>query len=302
MRADDIRTLKQKKRAAAAGRLLLGEFKNWQDFLQPETDDYDRFKRRDLKVNIARFRTGISKEIQKFCWENFEAMTDERLEKLYLKIKERLGLEMPLDEFENEFSALKENSLAGAPRHCTVVISLWGLQTKYPEYMLSKDIIEALRLLRKSDNDLEEFSDKRFQEISERRDEVKALVRQEAFASRACVLSCFNLIEAALNGIAWGFKQKSERFYVLSNRNKKLIEGDHCSIKEKLLKYPKIITSRELWDEDDARVKRVLDEIKPYRNALVHASPFSYTKESEPDVLFLSTAPKNYRFKYSVDR
>ena len=98
MRADDISILKRKKRAAAAGRLLLGEFKNWQEFLEPETDDYDIFSRRDLKANISRFRTGISKEIQKFCRKNFEAMTEQKLEMLYLKIKERLGLEMPLGE------------------------------------------------------------------------------------------------------------------------------------------------------------------------------------------------------------
>ena len=81
---------------------------------------------RDLRANRSRFRAGVSKEIAKFCQENFGDMTEARLEKLFLKVKERLGLEMPLGDFEREFSALKEKTLAGAPGHCTVVISLWA--------------------------------------------------------------------------------------------------------------------------------------------------------------------------------
>lgn len=272
-RERDIVILRRTQRAAAAGRLLLGELKSWQDFLQPEMTEYNSFGRRDLKASKSRFRTGVSKEIQKFCRENFEGMTEAKLEKLYLRIKERLGLEMPLGEFEREFSPLKEKTLAGAPRHCTVVVSLWGLQTRYPEDMLSKDIIEAVRLLRVSDKTLKEHSNMNHRAIIERRDEVGAAVRTQEFASRTCLLACFNLVEAALNGIAWDFAQKPNRFENLSQTKKKLIEDGN--FRDKLLKYPEIIGSCPLWDENDERVKGVLEQIKPYRDALVHASPFS---------------------------
>lgn len=272
-RERDIVILRRTQRAAAAGRLLLGELKSWQDFIQPEMTEYSSFGRRDLKASKSRFRTGVSKEIQKFCRENFEGMTEAKLEKLYLRIKERLGLEMPLGEFEREFSPLKEKTLAGAPRHCTVVVSLWGLQTRYPEDMLSKDIIEAVRLLRVADKTLKEHSNMNHRAITERRDAVGAAVRTQEFASRTCLLACFNLVEAALNGIAWDLAQNPEQFDGLSQTKRKLIEDGN--FRDKLLKYPEIIGASPLWDENDERVRGFLEQIKPYRDALVHASPFS---------------------------
>ena len=72
-------------------------------------------------------------------------MTEVKLESLYLEVKRRRDPEMPLSEFETKFAALKEKTLNGAPLHFTVVISLWGLQTMFPEDMFSSDIIEAVR-------------------------------------------------------------------------------------------------------------------------------------------------------------
>lgn len=269
----DITSLLRTQRAATVGRLLLGEFDNWEEFLKPETTDFDHYSRRDLKANRSIFRRGISKEVNKFCRNNFDGMTEERLERLFLKIKERRGLELPLGDFEDEFAALKERALSGAPRHCTVVISLWGLQTKYPEDMLSKDIIESIRHLRQSDSILSEHKNKDHQQLVERRDEIAVAIRTQEFASRTCLLSCFNLVEATLNGLAWDFAQDSDRISTLSERQKKLIEDG--AFRDKLIKYPEIITGRYLWDDDDERVRGFLDHVKLYRDSLVHASPFS---------------------------
>lgn len=269
----DIAIVLRTQRAAAVGRLLLGEFKSWKDFSESETTDFHDFGRRDLRANRSRFRAGVSKEIKNFCRDNFDGMTESKLEKLFLRIKERHGLEMPLREFESEFSKLNEKTIAGIPRHCTVVISLWGLQTKFPEDMLSKDIIEAVRLLRTSDEVLEKFRNKNHQHITERRDEIGSAVRTQDFASRACLLACFNLVEAALNGIAWDFSQKPDFAYKLSAKNKKLLEDG--SFRDKLIKYPQIVSGHILWDENDERVSGFLEKIKPYRDAIVHASPFS---------------------------
>ena len=93
------------------------------------------------------------------------------------------------------------------------------------------------------------------------------------FAERACLLACFNLVESSLNGLAWDLSQDAERFETLSETQKKLVQDG--KFRDKLIKYPEIISGQPLWDDQDSRVRGFLEQIKPYRDALVHASPFS---------------------------
>ena len=182
-------------------------------------------------------------------------------------------MELPLGKFKEEFTNLKPKVLAGAPPHCTVVISLWGLQLEFPENLLSKDIIEAVRQLRSSEDILRKYRAKPHSELVAQWDEIRAAVRIQGFVSRGCMQACFNLVEAVLNGLAWNFKQDSTQLGSLSNKDKKLL--DDGVFRSKLIKYPTIITGRPLWCQKTALVKDFLDQIKPFRDALVHASPFS---------------------------
>lgn len=273
MRKQDIESLRQTQRAAAIGRLLLGELKSWEQFNKLETTDFEGFARRDLRADKSRFRKGIDKKVEKFCNDNFDRMTTLKLEKLFLRVKERRGLELPLEKFKEEFANLKPKVLSGAPPHCTVVISLWGLQVMFPEDLLSKDIIEAVRQLRSSEDMLKKYYAKPHSKLVAQRDKIGAAVRTQEFASRACILACFNLVEAVLNGLAWRYKQESTQLNNLSNKDRELL--DDGSFRSKLIKYPTIITGRPLWCEKSDLVKDFLDQIKPFRDSLVHASPFS---------------------------
>ncbi|MCI4660791.1 MAG: hypothetical protein MRY63_03070 [Neomegalonema sp.] len=272
-REREIAKLRRSQRAAAVGRLLLAELSSWEEFLSPERTDFSIYGRRDLKANQSRFRGGVRKEIDRFCAKNFDGMDEVRLEKLYLRVRDRLGLELPLKDFENEFAKLKAKTLDGAPRHCTVVISLWGLQMRFPEDMLSKDIIDAIRQIREAEEKLKPHRSKSHSKVLGARDEIRFNVRKQEFASRTCLLACFNTVEAALNGIAWDFAQNDDRFKSLSKEKRKVIEDG--KFRDKLLKYPELVTGRALWDENDDRVRAFIDKVQPYRNALVHASPFS---------------------------
>lgn len=209
----------------------------------------------------------------KFCNDNFYGMTKLKLEQLFLRVKERRGLELPLGKFKEEFTNLKPKVLAGAPPHCTVVISLWGLQVRFPEDLLSKDIIEAVRQLRSSEDILKKYHAKPHSKLVAQRAEIRAALIIQAFASRACMLACFNLVEAVLNGLAWKFKQDSTQLDGLSNNDQKLLNDG--PLRSKLIKYPTIITGRPLWCDKSALVEDFLEQIKPFRDSLVHASPFS---------------------------
>lgn len=182
-------------------------------------------------------------------------------------------MELPLGKFKEEFTNLKPKVLAGAPPHCTVVISLWGLQLEFPENLLSKDIIEAVRQLRSSEDILRKYRAKPHSELVAQWDEIRAAVRIQGFVSRVCMQACFNLVEAVLNGLAWNFKQVSTQLNNLSNKDQKLLNDG--VFRSKLIKYPTIITGRPLWCQKTALVKDFLDQIKPFRDAVVHASPFS---------------------------
>ena len=81
-------------------------------------------------------------------------------------------------------------------------------------------------------------------------------------------------MEAYLNGIAWDFLQSSGA--TISNRRRKLLDDSaSASIRDKILKYPEIITGSSPWAHDDVELQKFLDIVKPFRDSLVHPSPFS---------------------------
>lgn len=272
-RADEAAKIRQANRASAAGRLLLGEFHDWSQFLSPETDDLERLPRRMLKAGKVDVQKRLSKEIRRFCEQNFIGMDIPKLSKLYEEIKAHRGLEMPLTEFEATFATVKDRVLRGSPRHATVVISLWGLQFKYPEHMLARDIAEALTLLARAEKILKGHEDKSHQSVVREREQVGSAIALENFSCRACLLACANLIEAFLNGLAWDFSRAPGNIANLSEKGKKLIQD--ATLRDKIIKYPKIITGKALWTENDEQVKSFLEQVKPFRDSLVHPSPFS---------------------------
>ena len=265
--------IRQANRASAVGRLVLGEFDDWAEFLRADTEDLGTLPRRMLKAGKADVRKRLSKEVSRFCSMNFVGMDEKKLSSLYEAVKAHRGLELPLPEFETRYAKVKDAVLKGQPRHCTVVISLWGLQFKYPEAMLAKDVIEALSLVRQADEVLRKHEERSHRSVKAERDEISSAISQSSFGARMCVLSCFNLVEAFSNGLAWDFSKDLVKIASLSEKRRKLIQDG--AIRDKLLKYPEIISGIALWGEQDDPVKSFLEQIKPFRDSIVHPSPFS---------------------------
>ena len=200
-------------------------------------------------------------------------MDQSKLAILYERIKDQRGLEMPLREFEEEYARVRPRVLMGQPKHCTIVISLWGLKYKSPEDFLAKDIIEALSLNRRAEEVLSKYRGAAHKSNVSAKDEIASAGRQSSFGARMCILSCFNLVEAFVNGLAWDFSQNPNSMKNLSKTKRDLIEDG--AIRRKILIYPNIITGIDLWSEQDEPVKSFLEQVKPFRDALVHPSPFS---------------------------
>jgi hypothetical protein len=266
--------IRQANRAAAVGRLMLGETRHWVDFLGAYQVDLTTLPRRQLKSGKADVRRRLSAELQRFFEKNFIRMTLQRLSDMYEDIKAFRGMEMPLIEFERRFAPVRAEVLRGNPAHLTVSISLWGLQFKIPEEELAKDVMEAVDLAATAQQQLRQFESSAQAELLRNRVKIGSLIRQKMFAARSGVIACFNLMEAYLNGIAWDYLRTADTT-LLSNRNKKLLEDSSSpSIREKLQKYPEIIAGASPWSTDDTDVARFLEVVKPFRDSLVHPSPF----------------------------
>jgi hypothetical protein len=113
-----------------------------------------------------------------------------------------------------------------------------------------------------------------------KRDEVRKHIADlntgAAFHRRMCVLSCFNLIEAYLNGIAWDFTE-SHDISGLSKNKQDVLTSWRAKFLDKVVKIPEIVAQKSpgplSLDKDP--LKTFKEIIKPFRDSIVHASPFS---------------------------
>jgi len=272
-REDEITLIRNANRAAAVGQLMLGEFKDWQQFLKADVDDLETLPRRALKSGKVDIRKRLSKEIKSFCEQNFENMDHRKLTKLYGEIKTHRGLELSLVDFAERYAKIRKRVLVHYPAHCTVSISLWGLKFKAPEEIISKDIVYAFGQLRVFDERLKTFKNKSHESLVRSKEEISDIIRAHDAYARMCLLSCFNLVEAYLNGLAWGFAQGVDRMARLSEKDRGLIEDGKFI--DKLRRYPKIIAGGDLWSRNGKLFNDFLQDVKPFRDSLVHASPFS---------------------------
>ncbi len=272
-REKEARLLKRAYKAAAAARLMLKDLSSWEEFLEPSTTDYSSFPRKQLKFGKQDVQNRLNKEIKSFCRKNFQGVTERKLAKLYDAIKAYRGLEIPLKEFEIQYGKVNPSVIKGNPAHLTIHISLWGLQYLFPEDMLSKDVVVALDILKQSEKRLKEFKDKSHQKLSSHKAQISDGIRQKEFAQRSIVLCSFNLMEAFLNGIAWDYCQKNDISKLSKRRQGLLTDTASVSIRDKLLKYPNVICNSDF--ASNPRSELFLDIIKPFRDSLVHPSPFS---------------------------
>ena len=267
--------IQQANRAAAVGRLLLGELQDWSEFLEPDVSDLANLPRRQLKSGKADARGRLSRELKRFCDKNFVSLNVVRLSQMYGEIKAFRGMELPLAEFESRFARVRPEVLKGNPAHLTVSVSLWGFQLKVPEEQLARDVMEAAELARDSEDKLAAYESLTHAATLKNRDDIRALQRKKLFAARAAVIACFNLMEAYLNGLAWDYVRTTNPA-TLSSRSRKLLDDSaSASIRDKLRKYPEIISGETIWAEPDSDLTGFLDIVKPFRDSLVHPSPFS---------------------------
>ena len=195
-------------RAVEVARLLMGKLNGPMRRIFPE--DYRSLPRRNLRSGKASLRDGRAAEVEGFCERNFGTTDVGTLAGLYALLYEHKSeVRLPLKEFAGLVGQPQEGVLRGAPRHSTVAISPWGLQTEYPEMHLVRDMAVAFNSGVSLDREIKQHERMSWEEAKrdERRKPIADLDTRAAFHRRMCVLSCFNLIEAYIDGVAWDFTE-----------------------------------------------------------------------------------------------
>ena len=272
--ANEIVTL---LRAAEVGRLMLGELDGPMKWIY--YDQYLDKPRREIQAEKVYLRDHLRSEIAKFCRKNFQGVKPIDLAHLYEPLYARGSVwRLPFVEFADLLGQPRGGILRGAPLHSTISLSPWGLQTEYPEMHLVKDVALAFQAIVEIEHELGEYQNTPWHKAKKEKTKrhVADLQRRAAFHRRMCVLSCFNLTEAYINGLAWEFVKTNDISRLSKNKQKILTEGQ-ASIIDKLTKIPQIVADQSPGplEKDSEPLLTFRDTIKPFRDSIVHASPFA---------------------------
>lgn len=275
-RDSEVEAIVAHDRAVEVANLMLGKLNGPMKSVFP--NDYRNIPRRNLQagnMDVKKKR----KEIEKFCRENFVDVTVQKMSAFYEVLFEHGSqLRLPFLEFVEKVGEPRDGRLKGAPMHSTICISPWGLQTEFPEMHLCRDLSVAFNEILDMKAQIDEIEAERpsWNDAKKKKTEIATIQSKMKYNMRMCLICCFNLLEAYINGIAWEYKQRND-LQSLSKKKRKMIEGDQTSILDKLVKVPKIVT--ESKDSPLSPEKPPLSEfrdlVKPFRDSIVHASPYT---------------------------
>jgi len=277
-REREAKEIARYQRAAEVGRLMLNDLRDpmiWIFYKQ-----YLDKPRRELRERREAIRVYLRSEVDKFCKTNFENVKPVDLARLYEPLYARGSTwRLPLTEFFELLGRPREGVLRGAPLHSTVCLSyLWGLQTEYPEMHLVRDLAHSFNRAVKAESELKEYDRISMREAQTKGEQIAKLERLGTFHRRMCILSCFNLVEAYINGLAWDYVQTHD-ISGLSKKNQNVLTESKrpVNIIDKLIKRPRLIAEQDVGPLHQTRdpLKSFIDVIKPYRDSIVHASPFA---------------------------
>lgn len=281
-RQREARFLARANRVMAVVRLCSGKVDDWGDFLRgTETDELLCQTRYSLRRQAAEAKPRMRKLVDGFNRYFFIGGTEVVFERLFEDIKSGipLGLRMPVSEFEKRFAPLRREVGRGRdqerPFHATISITLVGLRYEYPEWHFANDIVIAITDARDLERELAPFSGNFDPALKRKWIDAQDLARRQVAVLRWCLISCSSLIEAYLGSLAWRLHHtERERMAHISSRDRRTVEDSGSTFRDRLVRIPRIVSGRRLWDENDPTVQAILG-LKQIRDALMHPSPFS---------------------------
>jgi len=281
-RQREARVVARANRVHAVIRLCSGKVDDWDTFLR-DTEEAEllRLGRDRLRRLAESEKRRARRLVVGFSRFFFDGATEGVFEALFDEIRSGipLGLRMPVSEFERRFAPLRREVSKGRdqerPFHATISITLLGLNYEYPEWHFANDIEIAITEARELNRTLAPFSGEFDPALKRKWIEARAVAQRQVAVLRWCVIACSSLIEAYFGGLAWRLQQsEGERLSRLSSKDRKTVEDTGATFRDRLIRIPRILADRALWDERDPDLQALLD-LKQTRDALMHPSPFS---------------------------
>jgi hypothetical protein len=279
-RDEEAAALAKNNQIISLSRLLAGQLDNWDEFLSStDAATLAEIDRRQIKSQLAESTALVRKLLKEFNRFFLHEASERVFLALFHDVKAGIpyGLRLPILEFEKRFTPVRREVESGRdqrrPYHATICITLTGLTYVYPEWHFSQDISTAFTEARHLQTQLGEVENdptakRRFLELRDS-------AARQASLHRWCIIACFSVIEAYLSGLAWRYQQtEAGQLPLLSAKDRKTIEDSGCTFRDRLIRIPKIVTGRVLWEENDRDVDAILG-VKHIRDALMHPSPFS---------------------------
>jgi hypothetical protein len=95
--------------------------------------------------------------------------------------------------------------------------------------------------------------------------------------ARSVILTCFNLLESFVSGLAtgWLMENPSPPDDVLKTLQGKRLNGRDLSLREKVTLFPSVISGKKKLEDAQAPFARLFGECKQRRDSFVHCEPGS---------------------------
>jgi len=275
-RARDAREVALHRKAQQIGLMLLAQHPSpLTPVMEAEIAELPRSELRRQRENLRRVR----EEVRRFCRMNFPNATVERLARLHDEV---LGhgstLRVPMSEFIRRLGPAGAKVLRGAPAHATANISPLGLQFDFPEMHHVRDLASAFAEVIESQRWYEERQEWSLALTKSRDPEARRRITRYRFALRMTMLVCFNLVESYVNGLSFEFVQRKGTAGLTPKDVNLLTESERpVNTVEKLVKVPRLVGGLAEPPLHDSRepLRMFIEFVKPYRDSIVHASPFS---------------------------
>jgi hypothetical protein len=169
-----------------------------------------------------------------------------------------------IHELEKNVGVLFHSREIDCPPYAQVLLQGFQLAAiRHPEYHLSRDLALLYNLFLDSESIADDFLKKRVVHSTENSQSL----------GRSVILTCFNLLESFVSGIAAEYLMNTPG---ASKDIKRKLEDNYMSLKKRLIQYPDIITGKSnLVDESKPPFIKLLGECKRRRDSFVHCEPGS---------------------------
>lgn len=190
-------------------------------------------------------------------------------------------------EFEQRVGQLRAREEIELPPYAELLLQPGNpMAFRHPEYMLARDLVFLYELFRQSEDLLSGAARSNPPEWA------KSGSENSQSLARTVILTCFNLLESFVSGLARAYLMEHPNIDQATRKN---LLDTQASLRKRILGVPRAITSNPVdLDINKAPLSQVMGPLKARRDAFVHCEPGPEPSERGhvKEVLFHDVGPE----------